>query len=876
MKCPARRPPAHRHTKLLGLVCTLALGIHSSLAAETTANPTHQAWQCRASQNHWACSPISSGPSLYQKHLTPTQKTTAMVKALGWINDTSDTDNCSICGGHYIEAAFPDKGPLHSLAASPAEGSYQHAYYQMNGDVLLQGPVIINQPDRTLFVGGHATLYPNLKTGTLEKISAEGDVRLHQPGQLILGSAGSANLFAHHAELQDATYLVRVKPDWHEKGKVKQHYQDFTGYGFGQASRVEQVNQNQFTLYNTTYSTCSPQDPTWVLHAEKIMLDRVSGRGVAYNTLLKIHGIPVFYSPYFNFPLNNNRKTGFLYGSTGFAGNSGFYFTTPFYLNLAPNYDDTITPTFYSRRGVLLNNNLRYLTPWMNGSITTDYTPHDNIYGGARGRFTTIDNAYFGPHWQSNLTYNYVSDDQFVSDFSDNVISANQVLLNREFSVNYSDVHWQFTGLLQGYQIINDELSLDNRPYRRLPELDLAAEYPNLLQPFAFSFTSQFVNFQKSIFQGQTPLNGQRSNLAPGLSLPMVKSYGYITPAVMLNATSYHLINTAENPGYPDSNIQRVIPMFDIDSGLYFDRDFTFADNNYVQTLQPRLFYLNVPYQDQNNIPIFDTSLQTFNYDSLFSTNRFNGIDRIGDADQLSYSVSSSIKTQQGQTLLSAGVGQIIYFETRAITLCQQGAASSQCNQWANSADNTNRFSDDAGYLNYQLTADWGLNTNLTYNPYDKVLDYQSYQLQYKPDPRHIVNIGYQNDQNDYALMSIQQLLDGDTAPIISQLTTSFVWGFTPTWSAIGGWNYAFNAARVIDEFAGLEYNACCWAVRLVTRRYVTDTDPNNPSALDGPSTTATMLQFQLKGLGSTSDSQIESLEQQIPGYDPKQSGFTE
>lgn len=427
---------------------------------------------------------------------------------------------------------------------------------------------------------------------------------------------------------------------------------------------------------------------------------------------------------------------------------------------------------------------------------------------------------------------------------------------------------------MQQYQIINDQLDLDNQPYRRLPELDLSSQYPDLLSPFALSFSSQLVNFQKDVFQGETPIEGDRANIAPTVSLPLVKPYGFFTPSITASATNYNLNNTSVSSGFPESSIQRTLPIIDVDSGLYFDRNFTFGQDSYTQTLEPRLFYLWVPYRDQNNIPIFDTTMQNFTYQSLFDTNRFSGIDRIGDANQVSYSLSTSINNALGQPLFSAGAGQIIYLQNRQVTLCQQNASNPNCVAWVNNDINTSRTSDYAGYAVYNINADWNVNTNVAFNPDISEFDSQSYMLQYQPDARHVFNIGYQNNQNDYALMSTEDLIAGDTPPLVSQLTTSMAWGLTNNWSLLGEFNYAFNASRVVDEFGGFQYSACCWAVQFIYRRFVNDSDPNNPASLTGPYTTATMIQFQLKGLAGTSNEQIETLEQAIPGYNPNQSGF--
>jgi LPS-assembly protein len=338
-----------------------------------------------------------------------------------------------------------------------------------------------------------------------------------------------------------------------------------------------------------------------------------------------------------------------------------------------------------------------------------------------------------------------------------------------------------------------------------------------------------------------------------------------------VNNRAYALSNTNVN-GLPNSSIQSSIPMFNIDSGVYFDRAFSMAGQQYTQTLEPRIYYLYVPYRNQSDIPIFDTGINTFTYSSLFQNNRFSGIDRIGDANQISTAVSTNVNNAQGQTLLTAAIGQIYYFRDRDVTICTNTPGSPPCVQIEDPYYNKPQ-SDLAGLFTYNFNPQWSFNSNATYNPYTASTDMQSYQFQFKPDAAHLFNFGYQDTQNDYSLLTTQQLLQGMQAPRIAQLTASFIWQLLPQWNLMGLSNYSLNEHRLVSIFGGIQYSSCCWSVSLVQSRYLTSTDPNNPQIIDGPAINATVLQFELKGLGGTSD-QIGLYAQQIPGYDPNLSGF--
>jgi LPS-assembly protein len=477
-----------------------------------------------------------------------------------------------------------------------------------------------------------------------------------------------------------------------------------------------------------------------------------------------------------------------------------------------------------------------------------------------------------GPDWQFTTNYNYVSDLDYQLNFNNSAIDANTYQFPQQAQLAYSGEHWDFTGLVQNYQVLGDNILLPNIPYNRLPELDLGSQYPNFFGPLSFGFSSQLVNFQKNPLSGvPNPVEGQRANVSPTLSLPMTASYGYFTPTITASGTQYSLSNAAIN-GYTDNNISRTLPIFDVDTGLYFTRNFLWNGQSFSQTLEPRLFYLYVPYQNQNNIPVFDTGIQDFSYNSLFLTNRFTGIDRIGDANQISAALSTTVNNGQGNKVLTAAVGDIFYFENRQVSLCQNQPGQPPCIATEQPGYNQPR-SDIAGIFTYNFDNNWALNTGATYNTFDSEMDSQSYELQYAFDPVHLINFGYQDNRYEYSLLTNQQLLAGQAPPTLSQLTASFVWQLVPQWSFVGLANYSLNQSLMVNVFGGLEYSSCCWAIQLLEERYLTSSDPNNPNDFNGPATTATVIQFELKGLGGTS-SNMDTILAQIPGYNSQQTGF--
>jgi len=859
--------------KLLALAM---LGLYSAAAsAQASNNPYKLPWHCEAHNGQWVCREMTSDqPSMYDPSLTGSAKRQAMAKALGWIPDNSTSANCSSCGGHYYEPPIPGDKKLLPLKDSASVVSSDKGAVEIQGSSLLQGHVEIVQPGRMLYADS-ITLSRDPVGQQPSKIEASGNVRVRQPGILILANNGTADFNEHKAQLNDVTYLMKVNPDLTNAKKVSDV--NFTGYGHGQSETIAQMDEDLYRLTKATYSTCPPTENTWQLNASRIDLNTATGRGYAYNSILDLQGFPAFYLPYFSFPLNHDRQSGFLYGSIGNSSTGGFSVTVPYYFNLAPNYDWTLTPTIFTKAGVLFDNEFRYLDRYTSATLGVDYMPNDNSDGESHHSIAFTSQTQFNRNWQLSTNYNYMSDQDFAQNFnnSTNIAAINQILYNRQATLQYNDTHWSFTGLAQQYQILGSQLLVPNEPYDRLPELDLSTQYPNLVGPFSAGFTSQYVHFTKDEIDGSpVAVDGERSTISPNVNLPLNWAWGYFTPAITLNNTYYQLNNIDADPTntFPNSSISRSLPMFNVDSGIYFDRNFMMNGAQYTQTLSPRIYYLYVPYENQNNIPIFDTGIQSFSYNSLFSTNRFTGLDRIGDANQISGALSTSIDNAAGQNLMTAAVGQIFYFRDRQVSLCNNTPGSPPCISTENPEYNQSR-SDVAGLFTYNFDQNWSFNANATYDTFANVTDMQSYVFQFKPDTKHIFNFGYQDNRYDYALLTTQQLQEGLAPPRQAMVTSSFLWNIVPQWDAMGLASYSLNDHRIVSTFGGIQYSTCCWAVSFGESRYLTASDPNNPQLIDGPPVTATMLQFELKGLGGTS-AEIDQYAQQIPGYDPNSSGI--
>jgi LPS-assembly protein len=830
---------------------------YSAINDALTDNPYNDPWECSVIKNEWRCFEKSSlKPDLHSSPWADDQKDQALIYALGWMPTNSDSDGPgSVCEGHYYQPSYVGQETSEPLSKALSKVDYSVLKYELGGTARLTGHVEIRQPGRRLHTD-EAIIYPGSGENKIRRIEAHGHIRISQPGILLLGTEGEADLDSHQAKIKDITYLIHVKPKWHEPFAWDEN---FSGYAHGQASALEQHNKSLFSLANATYTTCPPTSHAWALHAKEIVLNKEEGRGYAKHTVLDVEGVPVFYLPYFSFPINQERQSGFLYGEAGLTSNDGLYLSLPYYFNLAPNYDWTLTPNLYSKRGVLFDNEFRYLTSRSSGELQLSYIPRDNVYGGSREKISFKDKTHVNEHWSIESEYHFVSDQDYLKDFNANTsaASANTIILPRTWKANYQHDDFYFTGEVQAYQIVNEELSLTNRPYRKLPALTAGWSKEKLFEsPLQFDIASEMVHFQKSPLNGEVPINAYRSHLDTAISLPLEESYGHVNPEVRLLGSHYELQHA------PHNSLDRTLYQLSMDSGLYFERQTQFGYRTYSQTLEPRLFYLNTPYKEQNSFPIFDSGLVGLTYDSLFAKNRFTSIDRIGEAQQIALGLESTVYNEAGSDVMNMKIGQLFYFRDRKVTVCN--TADCLMNEDPHA---TQRSSDIIAHWDTLLTPNIRTTIELNYDPHTNLMDAQTYDFQYHDRlEKYIFNMTYQENRYAPSQLTMEQLLSGEKPPKLSHLVTSASLQLLPEWRFIGKWDLSLNPNRTIDLFSGLEYSSCCWSVSLLVHRYLIISNPNNPAALQGQFTTVPMIQFELKGLGGTNGSKLSRLEHQIPG----------
>ena len=778
-----------------------------------------------------------------------------IARCLGWEANKSS----SICHGSYQSMQvmpLANEDEVQVLASNVS--------LRAEGRSKLSGNVEIRQTQR-IVNAETAYIYRDAKKNKITKIELLGEVRYLEPDRLMIAKKATINPQSKSGKIEDVLYLFKVRnasaelPAW------------------GRARLVERLDNFDYLLRKTTYTTCSPEDKAWQIEAKEITLDNANKRGVAKNAILRIADVPVLYTPYISFPTSKERKSGFLMPAIGYSNIGGYDFALPYYLNLASNYDATIVPHEYTLRGTMFGGDLRFLTNNSTGIIGGNFLPNDKAFNkfintnenqfpvlrnasNDRWSFMMRDNTAITSNLRLGVNYQQVSDPYYLQDFSSNlaILTENQLL--REGDLTYTTDHWLFSGILQSYQTLHPiNQSFVSDIYERLPQLMAVASYNDLPMNANFNMLSEYDYYRWPANNTGIP-QGSRYHLDPILSVPFAKTWGYITPSVQLVENYYdvHYIGGGQSNEY-----NRTIPRYNVDSGLTFERSTSLLGDNFTQTLEPRLYYLNVPYSNQTQVPVYDSAYMIFNYDQLFRLNRFSGIDRVGDANQLSYAVTSRwLSSNSGKELASLAIGQISYFSDRRVGLCYSPDGICQDNPlYLGYVSPVAKTSPIASRATYNLSPAWVLSGDYVWDGYANATNNGNLNLHYQPEENHILSFGY-------TYLAGGNLLLVNTAAQQSplhQATIAYAWPFTANIKGLGAYSYNISESYSMMSFVGLEYDNCCWAFRLMGGRVFQSLSPNS---ITPNYNNNVYFQVLLKGLGTLASSDPAStINSYLPGY---------
>jgi LPS-assembly protein len=679
--------------------------------------------------------------------------------------------------------------------------------------------------DRTIEINaGHIEL------GNNQELKASGKVEI---------KTGQGTISAENATMQDGDVeiLGRVSfigKDFTVYGEDAEYNGDtetikVSGAGFdvparparGSAQEITVSSNSKMSLMQVLFTTCPADNTTWELRAKDVNLDVNGGVGTAHGVKLEFKGVPILWAPYFTFPLNDERKSGFLTPSISERDRTGLDISVPYYLNLAPNYDLTLDPRYMSKRGLQVRSDFRYLLPGTDGTLGFEYLPNDSRADRDRRYVKFAHDSEFGDHkqWRILSGIEEVSDDAYFEDLGNSLSITSQTHLDRFLDFNYYAPNWSLLTRFQNYQTIDETLTDDERPYERVPQMVFGGRW--LGRVLQFDSSTELVNFDRNV-----GVTGWRLDTTQELSLHFARAGMYLTPAVAFRGTNYSLERVT--PG-SDTTPSRTLPITSLDMGMKFERQ-TKGKRSWTQTLEPRLLYVQVPYRDQSRLPVFDTILPDFNLIQLFRKYQFVGPDRIADTDQFSFGVTTRlIDGDSGRERMTATLGQTRYLRAQHVAL--PGALPNDANA-----------SDYVAEVSIGIRDAWALDIGYQWNSDTDATARAETRFEYRPKEDRLFGIGYRYRRG-----------------LLEQGDLSVVWPVTQKWRIIGRYSYSFFEKEPLEHFVGWEYDACCWRFRLVNRQYVSRTTGQTDNAIS--------VQLELKGLSKAAVTPDELLDRGILGY---------
>lgn len=689
--------------------------------------------------------------------------------------------------------------------------------------VVEPGLVVPSPPD-----GEARVTFGRLEAGTATGAEVSDEVAIRYDGRLLTGQRASIDTTRQRIDIE---------------GRVS--YRDPEMYVFGEDAIFDQLNQSVFfgeagfnvlsrpargsaseiyvsgasrtlDMSSVIFTTCPEGDRSWQLLASQIELDVDEGFGTARGVKLEFKGVPILYAPYFTFPIDERRKSGFLAPNFAERDRTGFDVSIPYYLNVAPNLDVTLEPRYMSRRGVQINTEVRYLLPRSEGQIDWSFLPNDDEAHRARRYVNLRHETAFAQNWSVVTGIEQVSDDAYFEDLGSSLSATSQLYLDRYVDVTYSAPYWSLRSRLQNHQTIDETIDPANRPYRRVPQVLFEGRWTQGLA--AFESTAELVNFDRDV-----GVTGWRFDTEQEVTLRFGRAGMYVAPSAGVRQTNYLLDDAAtDSPG-------RTLPFASVDAGLTLERG-AGEGSRWLQTLEPRLLYVHVPFEDQSDLPVFDTILPDFNLVQLFRKYQYVGPDRISDTNQLSFGVTTRlIEESTGIQRLAATVGQTRYLSEQSVSLPELEPIDANA-------------SDYVAELSIGLREAWNLDLGYQWNSDTERTARTETRFEYRPTEDRLLGFAYRYRRS-----------------VLEQGDFSLVWPVADRWRFIGRYSYSFLEREPLEQFLGWEFDACCWRLRVVGRRFV--------SRRTGESDSSIAVQLELKGFSQRVASPEELLDRGILGY---------
>ena len=616
--------------------------------------------------------------------------------------------------------------------------------------------------------------------------TVEGEVEYRDSENWVRADRAELRQFSEELEFEGAAFQLWTVP----------------ARGFGEYIKADR--DGKFRLKKVSYTSCPEGNDDWMLKASSIRIDQNQGIGTAKNARLEFKGVPFLYLPYISYPVTNERKTGWLIPKIGASQQRGVDIEAPFYWNIAPQYDATIMPRLMTKRGLQLNTEFRYLQQKSDGVLVAEYLPNDDRTDEHRALVGIEHTTNFTNIWQGRLNGAHVSDTNYFEDLSSGLSNTSQILLQRRADLEFWNDTWMAMLRFEDYQMLDDTLADTELPYTTLPKLTVRGMTPNGWLGMQYKLDSEIAYFYRD-----TGVTGLREYIRPEIALPLDVRFFEVEPAVGFDYTAYQLDDTAPNQ---EDSPSRAVPIYSIDTYTVFER--ITPKRGWLQTLEPRMLFTYIPFEDQSDLPVFDTIEPDLNVVQLFRKNRFVGNDRLGDTNQLSLGITTKlINASDGDEFMSATLGQILYFDDLDVTLPGEAPSDS-------------KTSDYLFEFGMKLYENWRMRFGYQYNTDTDETQRIEARINYRASDRKLANVSYRFRRD-----------------ALEEIDVSAAWPVTKNWSLVGRYDYSILDRKLLERFIGVEYDSCCWSIRGIWRRSLTDRT--------GESDTSFSVQLQLKGLGN-------------------------
>ena len=730
---------------------------------------------------------------------------------------------CRQCQGQFVD---PLKGQSPTAPGSADIEVSADNSSGTEGQLLLTGNVSVIQGNRSIEADSVAFDRDQQFT------EASGNVAYREPGVVLQGEHLTFDSERQHATVNQAHFAL------HEPQLS------------GAAQQLERDASGEITIEDGAVTFCAPEDPQWYIKTETLKIEPDEGMATATHATLRWSGVPIFYVPWMTFPVDDRRKTGLLFPSIGSDTRGGLDVTTPIYFNLAPNYDATYSPRYIGERGLLHQANGRWLSQYAGAwDVTGQYISDDDKYSedfpegdSERWAIGVKHRGNYGESWRTTIKYNKVSDPDYVRDLDNSTLSSQrQTALKQLGQIDYLGEDWKVSLQAQQFQSLADDITNN---YKKLPQLTARWRGDaNLagLQPIALL---QYSNFDTDANR----VRGERIYGEAGVTYPLNWTWGFLRTTAKYRSVAYDLENLRSLPeDKPDASSG----VFSVDGGLIFERATTFGGQSASQTLEPRVFYLYSEYDEQRGQPDFDSAELTFSYTQLFRDTRFSGHDRLDDANQISVGVTTRFfADSDGRERLNASIGQIFYFRDREVRLKARSPVLDES------------LSATAVEFNWFPNETWSVRSSMLYDTEDNEFDALSAQVGYRPITGQIFNVGY----------TLREPPPSQSKrPVTEQANFSAYYPIGDNWGAFAAVEYSLEGNEFVEDMVGVEYDNCCWKMRLLYMRYLDTAGSFAPdfSDPDLERENAVQFQFVLKGMGGFG-SRVENLmRDMIRGFDP-------